>query len=120
MPRVTHFEINADKPKRAVKFYETVFGWTASRMKGPVEYWSLKTGDPSEPGIDGAVMKRMNRMATIFNGIEVDNIETYLSKIKENGGEAVTPVVPLPGIGLFAYFKDTEGNVFGLIEKQKG
>lgn len=27
MPRVVHFEIPADDPGRAVKFYESVFGW---------------------------------------------------------------------------------------------
>jgi predicted enzyme related to lactoylglutathione lyase len=26
MPRVVHFEIPAEKPERAVKFYESVFG----------------------------------------------------------------------------------------------
>ena len=27
MPRVIHFEIVADKPERAMKFYKEVFGW---------------------------------------------------------------------------------------------
>jgi predicted enzyme related to lactoylglutathione lyase len=27
MPRVIHFEIVADKPDRAMKFYKEVFGW---------------------------------------------------------------------------------------------
>jgi hypothetical protein len=27
MPRVVHFEIYADNPERAIRFYETVFGW---------------------------------------------------------------------------------------------
>ena len=27
MPRVVHFEIHADDPERAIRFYHSVFGW---------------------------------------------------------------------------------------------
>ncbi len=27
MPRVIHFEISANQPERAIKFYNSVFGW---------------------------------------------------------------------------------------------
>jgi hypothetical protein len=31
MGRVAHFEIHADDPQRAVKFYSDVFGWTIEK-----------------------------------------------------------------------------------------
>ena len=34
MPRVVHFELPADDPKRAIAFYEKVFGWTVRASLG--------------------------------------------------------------------------------------
>ena len=44
MPRVIHFEIPADDPQRAVKFYREAFGWEISTWGGPGEYWLATTG----------------------------------------------------------------------------
>ena len=35
MPRVIHFELSADDPARAVKFYDEVFGWKTQKWDGP-------------------------------------------------------------------------------------
>jgi len=35
MPRVIHFEIVADNPERAVKYYKEVFGWELTKWDGP-------------------------------------------------------------------------------------
>ena len=45
MPRVVHFEINADDVERAVQFYSDVFGWKAEKWAGPMEYWLIMTGE---------------------------------------------------------------------------
>jgi predicted enzyme related to lactoylglutathione lyase len=58
VPRVIHFEIHADDPKRAVEFYKKVFGWKISKWEGPAEYWLVTTGDDKQPGINGAIMHR--------------------------------------------------------------
>ena len=58
MGRIVHFEIHADDPERAARFYEAVLGWTSQKWDGPADYWLMTTGDPAERGIDGAVMKR--------------------------------------------------------------
>ena len=42
MPRVVHFEIMADDPDRAVKFFKKVFGWRINKWEGPVDYWLIK------------------------------------------------------------------------------
>jgi uncharacterized protein len=52
MNRPIHFEIPAEKPERAMRFYEKVFGWKFERWGGPMEYWTINTGT-SEPGING-------------------------------------------------------------------
>jgi hypothetical protein len=56
MPRVIHFEINADDPERAVKFHKKVFDWKITKWEGPVDYWLVTTGEDKVPGINGAIM----------------------------------------------------------------
>ncbi len=65
MPRVIHFEINADNPDRAVKFYSQVFGWKIEKWSGPMDYWLVYTGQGA--GIDGGLMERMSPSATTIN-----------------------------------------------------
>jgi predicted enzyme related to lactoylglutathione lyase len=36
--RVIHFELNADDPERAARFYQDVFGWTIEKWDGPLDY----------------------------------------------------------------------------------
>ena len=35
MPRVVHFEIPAENPERAAKFYKEVFDWKIEKWQGP-------------------------------------------------------------------------------------
>jgi len=116
VPRVIHFEINADNPEKATKFFEKVFGWKISKWKGPVDYWSASTGEKDEPGIDGAIMKRMDK-GTTFLFVNVPSVDEFLKKIVKAGGKIVTEKTAIPGVGYSAYVKDTEGNIFGLFQE---
>jgi predicted enzyme related to lactoylglutathione lyase len=115
MLRVIHFEINADQPERAVKFYSDVFGWKIEKWEGPMDYWLVYTGEG--PGIDGGLMKRMSPSSTTINTVGVPSVDEYLAKIERSGGKAVMPKTAIPGIGWFAYCQDTEGNVFGIMQE---
>jgi hypothetical protein len=115
MPRVVHFEISADKPERAVKFYSQVFDWKIEKW-GPQAYWLAITGPKGEPGIDGAIQPRTDFKAPVINTIDVPNFEDFKAKIIKAGGKAVTEKTTIPGIGYFAYFLDTEGNPFGIMQ----
>jgi predicted enzyme related to lactoylglutathione lyase len=57
LPRVVHFEINANDPEKLTEFYEQVFNWKFEKWKGPMEYWLIMTGE-NEPGIDGGLSRR--------------------------------------------------------------
>jgi len=116
VPRVIHFEINADNPEKATKFYEKVFGWKISKWKGPVDYWNVSTGEKDEPGIDGAIMKRMDK-GTTFLFVNVPSVDESLKKIVKAGGKIVTKKTAIPTVGYSAYVKDTEGNIFGLFQE---
>lgn len=115
MPRVTHFEINADQPERAVKFYRDVFGWKITKWEGGQPYWLVDSKTDGEPGIDGGVMPRRGRETTI-NTVGVDSVDEYLTRVKDAGGKVVEAKTAIPGMGFFAYCSDSEGNTFGLFE----
>lgn len=56
MSRPVHFEIHADNPARAIKFYRKVFGWSFKKFSGgPMPYWLITTGPDKAPGINGGL-----------------------------------------------------------------
>lgn len=116
MSRVVHFEIPADNPERAIKFYEKVFDWQIEKWDGPIEYWLIMTGEEDKPGIDGGLARRENPTTGVENTIDVKNLDASLANVKAYGGKVVRPRMAVPGVGWMAYVKDTEGNVFGLME----
>ena len=118
MPRVTHFEISADEPERAVKFYNDVFNWQIDKWEGPIDYWLATTGSEAEPGIDGAIMDR-NPNQAVINTIDVPSLDDFIEKVTDAGGRIVSEKMAVPGVGYAAYFADTEGNVFGLMEEDE-
>ncbi len=115
MPRVVHFEIVADDAERISKFYEKVFDWKVQKWDGPMDYWFLMTGDEKEPGIDGAFGMRQSPDDMTINTIDVDDIDKYVKLVEENGGEIVRSKQVIPGVGYLVYFKDTEGNLWGMM-----
>ncbi len=115
MPRIIHFEINADDPERAVEFYRNVFGWEITNWGGPMPYWLASTGADEEPGINGAIKQRSDGQTTV-NTIDVPSLDEYLGKVKDAGGKVITEKMTIPGIGYNAYCTDSEGNVFGVLE----
>ena len=40
--------------------------------------------------------------------------------MSELGGRIVVPRMPIPTVGYLAYAKDTEGNVFGMMQMDAG
>ena len=121
MNRVVHFEIHAENPERAIAFYTKCFEWKFTKWEGPMEYWIISTGDPKEPGIDGGLLRRhgvIDGQAVIAYpcSIQVANIDEMLKKVESAGGQIVLPKMPIPGVGWLFYSKDTEGNIFGVMQ----
>jgi len=119
IPKVVHFEINADDPIRAKGFYENVFNWKIEKWEGPMEYWVIDAGDENEEGINGGLQKREESKDQIFNYIKVPSVDKVSKKIEDNGGTVISPKITVPGIGYFYMFKDTEGNKLGIMEEDE-
>jgi predicted enzyme related to lactoylglutathione lyase len=115
MPKVIWFEIPTDDPGRAIKFYEDVFGWKIEKWDGPFDYWLITTGPDEEPGINGAIMtKEMGEM--VRNTIGVDSYDDFAKKIEKEGGTKMSEKMEIPKMGIMGSFKDTEGNIFAIME----
>ena len=115
MSRVTHFEIPADNPDRAIRFYADVFGWKFQKWDGPMEYWMIETGK-DEPGIDGGLARREAPGSSTTSVIQVPSVDDSLKAIETKGGKVVVPKSPIPGVGHVAYFHDPEGNFLGIFQ----
>jgi uncharacterized protein len=118
---VVHFEIPADDKDRANGFYQSAFGWNLSPMQG-MDYTiaittpsDQQTGMPSAPGaINGALFPRTDNLRTPIITIDVEDVDAALAQVESAGGSVAQAKDAVPGMGYYAYFKDTEGNIMGL------
>ena len=124
---VGHFEIPADNPERARKFYSKTFGWTMNEMQG-MDYTMVGTGEvdqqgmPKAPGyIGGGIAKRGPPLEHPVITIVVDDVAAAEKAVEKNGGKVIQRKTPVAGgsMGFSAYFKDSEGNTVGLYEWPK-
>lgn len=120
---VCHFEIPAEEPKRAAEFYRGLFDWGIRAWDSPdntVEIMMIstvptdETGRPIRPGVNGMIMKRQHPQQPFANYISVESVDEYGARAEALGGQIIMPKTPVPGMGWFLYFKDTEGNILGL------
>lgn len=123
MNKVVHFEIPADDMDRAKKFYSEVFGWQTSDYEGSVMVTTGpvdEKGMPKDPAyINGDLYKRTDKNPHPSVVMLVDSIDEHLQKIEAAGGKTVSPKEEIKGMGFYAAFKDSEGNVLGIWENPK-
>jgi predicted enzyme related to lactoylglutathione lyase len=126
--RVVHFEIEAADRDRATKFYAQAFGWQMQQMGEEMgNYVVVTTGDPKEPGgINGGIYvtppeaggaKELNAYSCV---IGVENVDQAMDKVKSAGGQLLGEKQDIPGIGTFMRCKDTEGNIFTILQPLPG
>lgn len=138
--RVVHFEIHAEDPERAAAFYKAVFGWEITKWLNPpgspdrsgdvgdspaMEYWMIMTApkDSTEPGINGGLMRRRGTapvegqaVNAFVSTMDVASYDETHEKILKAGGTMAVPKAALPGMAWLGYYKDTEGNIFGIYQ----
>ncbi len=117
MGRVIHFEVPAHDLERAGRFYETVFGWTVRGWEGPMRYLLVGTGEEGTPGIDGGILPYNELVQGVVNTAAVDDLDAALERVLASGGKVERGRQPVPGVGYMAYCRDTEGNLFGMMQE---
>ena len=130
MDGIVHFEIPSEDITRAGKFYAGVFGWEITPWQSPdanMVYHMANTVPvgadhrPSEPGgINGALMPKNPLVSSPVLVVSVDSVDDALAKVEAAGGETKLPKMAVADMGWYALFADTEGNVLGLFETNKG
>jgi uncharacterized protein len=85
MQRVIHFEIYTDDPEAVQPFYEEVFGWKFQKFEGgPFEYWVVRTGNDSAPGINGGLTRpREGQNAGTINTVAVPSLDRSIGRSKK-------------------------------------
>ena len=121
MPHLAHFAINADNVGRAKKFYERVFGWKFSAW-GPPNFYQIQTGkngdaQPARGALQGRRDLVPGQPTLGYEcTIEVLSIDDTIKAVVASGGAIALPKSIISGVGALAFFRDTEGNVFGAIQ----
>ncbi|OGD72329.1 MAG: hypothetical protein A2Y64_00460 [Candidatus Coatesbacteria bacterium RBG_13_66_14] len=99
------FDIPAKNPDKLAPFYRDVFGWKTKVSRG---YHMFRPPNSITGGLDTKV-----KAPVIY--VEVADIAAKLGEVERAGGRVVTPKTHIgEGLGYYAYFADTEGNVIGL------
>lgn len=119
MNTVSYFEIQADDPEKAQKFYSAVFGWKFIKQEGlPLEYWQIET-----EGINGGLLKRPASVPPPQSGtnayvcsMEVSDFDASAEKILKNGGQVALEKFAVVGKCWQGYFIDPQGNTFGVFQ----
>jgi len=115
---IVWFEIPADDPARAKKFYHNLFGWKINPFPGMPDYQHIDTGG-ADASPDGGLMKRMHPAHTITTYVNVPSVTSFMAKVNKLGGSICTPKTAVPQMGYFAICQDTEKNTFAIWEMSK-
>lgn len=126
MNPVVHFEMPAEDRKRMVEFYTRVFGWQAQMMGEEMgNYVTVSTsetdgkGRPKMPGtINGGFYPKSKDMPDQYPSIviAVDDIKEAIRKVTQAGGKVLGEPMPIPEIGSYVSFIDTEGNRVSILQ----
>ncbi len=119
--RIVWFEIPVQVLDRACQFYETLFGETMRResMGTTVQ---LAVFPYEGTGVSGCLWESPNGRPNgdgvrIYLAAGRHGLDSLLARVEAAGGTITTPPVQLPdGMGRFAHFRDSEGNIIGLHE----
>lgn len=114
-PSICWFEIPADKPERARKFYSSLFGWKIQPFPHVKDYWHIGTGGADKTP-DGGLMKRVHPDQPITNYIAVSSVDKSAAKVEKLGGTICKSKTAVPQMGFFVICQDTENNMFALWE----
>jgi predicted enzyme related to lactoylglutathione lyase len=112
---IVWFEIPVDDPKRAQKFYGTLFSWKINPFPQVADYWHIDTGG-SEDSLDGGMLPRKHSKQPITNNISVPSVTRFAAKVEKLGGKIMKSKTAVPQMGYFVICRDTENNEFAIWE----
>lgn len=127
MNPVVHFEMPAKDKKRMTDFYSKTFGWQTQQLGEEMGNYVVvstteideKTGFPKQPGaINGGFYDRTDDPNSHAPSvvIAVEDLNEHTQKVTAAGGKIIGEPMPIPGVGMWVSFFDTEGNRVSMLQ----
>jgi len=123
---VVHFEMPYQDAGRVAQFYEQAFGWDMNNLGDQMGgYITAHTAETNAnqmvqtPGtINGGLypLKDSPQNTAPSVVIAVEDINQAIADVKTAGGTIIDQPSEIPGIGIGASFKDTEGNRVSILQ----
>ncbi|MFD8275297.1 VOC family protein [Streptomyces flaveolus] len=99
------------------RFYGELFGWTFDETGPGASVWARLDGEP----VAALVPKTDGRMPTVWTVyFAARDAAALTARIREAGGQVVTPPRPVDGLGTTALVADPQGAVFALWQPAAG
>ncbi len=114
-------EMTSSKVADAKPFYQQLFGWTLEQSKlSPMPYDEIHASGQAVGGMMEIDDKWGDGWENIpshwMTYIAVDNCDSTIEKIKENGGDICVEAFDAPNVGRIAVVKDPGGATFSIIQ----
>lgn len=117
---INHIEIPAADIERSREFYTILFGWKLNPIsnQGKSMMTMVPVNGISDSEVAVLLTPKLNSEQEITHYIDVPNIEDYIKRVEDLGGEVIVPPTEVPNHGIFCLCLDPDKNVFGLWERQ--
>ncbi|MCK4593616.1 VOC family protein [bacterium] len=111
-----HFEWVCTDLETTRKFFEKLFGWEFTPWAD--NYMLFQT-----PSGNSGALSQVDEVEPSIHPLlyfQVAELEPYLEKVRELGGEVVSDVQDVPELGSFAILQDPDGSFFGVFKPLEG
>lgn len=119
---VTYFEIPVNDMKKAIQFYNLVFGFEFERNTIDGNEMAFFPLSENGKGISGALAKgktyKPSKNGTLIY-FDSEDIDQTLIKVKKVGGKILYPKTAIGALGFVAEFEDSEGNRIAIHQNKK-
>ena len=112
---IVHWELMGPDADRMKQFYSTIFDWKFSVAEGFEGYHPTEGEGMGVNGAVGGGNEETPAYEAIY--VEVDDIDSKLAEVEQNGGQMAVPRTEIPGVVTLALFRDPAGNFVGLVER---
>lgn len=125
MDPVVHFELPYENRERMAAFYQKAFGWRTEMLGEEMGNYVLATTAESDAkngapagAINGGFYPRNPEWPAQVPSIviAVGDIHASMKKITDAGGELLGEPMPIPGVGQYVSFYDTERNRVSILQ----
>ncbi len=125
MDPVCHFELPYDDRARIARFYQQAFGWELQMLGEEMGNYVVATtakadvkADAPRGAIGGGFFPRNNDWPAQYPSvvIAVQDIRASMKKVGAAGGEVLGEPMPIPGVGDYVAFFDTERNRLSMLQ----